>query len=427
MLIMRLCSTLCDPWTVARQVPLSMDSPDKNTGVGCHALLQGIFPPQGWNPHLLCLLHWQAGSLPLAPPGKPKVHYLHHYSPCPPELPPQQWGQLSLGVKSSWKKMSPNTVEHSKSSWEKRARGRIPLSPSPGFLSRGCPSNRGACGWTDTMQGTIAGSLRMAWLCIHGETTGQGGNWTDSQLPWVRGTGQGEWHIPPSCGCLSYAQTSYHTKASGRQDLTPVAGRAQMLQGPHSQPSRSEQRPESVLRWPAPSKTFPELVDQDLTIENVSVQLLSHVQLFATPWTAAHQASLSITNSQSLPKLIPMWVKDSLLKCNQKPSAEETMIRSKYSSSLIVASVSQKKNKKKQIFLAYKFYFKTSDPETKKKVIFFLNASGQSSTGYKLSTRFPPPYRGCFFNHLSLEKDEHKIKSWILNIIELNITLNIII
>ena len=34
-----------------------------------------------------------------------------------------------------------------------------------------------------------------------------------------------------------------------------------------------------------------------------SVQSLGHVQLFATPWTAAHQASLSITNSQSLPKL----------------------------------------------------------------------------------------------------------------------------
>ena len=34
-----------------------------------------------------------------------------------------------------------------------------------------------------------------------------------------------------------------------------------------------------------------------------SVQLLSRVQLFATPWTTAHQASLSITNSQSLPKL----------------------------------------------------------------------------------------------------------------------------
>ena len=35
-----------------------------------------------------------------------------------------------------------------------------------------------------------------------------------------------------------------------------------------------------------------------------SVQSLSHVRLFATPWTAACQASLSITNSQSLPKLM---------------------------------------------------------------------------------------------------------------------------
>ena len=35
-----------------------------------------------------------------------------------------------------------------------------------------------------------------------------------------------------------------------------------------------------------------------------SVQLLSHVQLFATPWTVACQASLSITNSQSLLKLM---------------------------------------------------------------------------------------------------------------------------
>ena len=35
------------------------DSPGKNTGVGCHALLQGIFPTQGSNPHLLCLLLWQ--------------------------------------------------------------------------------------------------------------------------------------------------------------------------------------------------------------------------------------------------------------------------------------------------------------------------------------------------------------------------------
>ena len=36
---------------------------------------------------------------------------------------------------------------------------------------------------------------------------------------------------------------------------------------------------------------------QDLALQFTSVQSLSHVQLFATPWTAAHQASLSITNS----------------------------------------------------------------------------------------------------------------------------------
>ena len=39
----------------------------KNTGVDCHAFLQGIFLIQGLN---LRLLHWQASSLPLAPPGK---------------------------------------------------------------------------------------------------------------------------------------------------------------------------------------------------------------------------------------------------------------------------------------------------------------------------------------------------------------------
>ena len=42
------------------------DSPGKNTGVGCPALLWGIFPTQGSNPHLLSLLNWHAGSLPLS-------------------------------------------------------------------------------------------------------------------------------------------------------------------------------------------------------------------------------------------------------------------------------------------------------------------------------------------------------------------------
>ena len=46
--------------------------PGKKTGVGCHFLLQGIFPTQGSNPHLLHLLHWQVNTLPLNHLGSPK-------------------------------------------------------------------------------------------------------------------------------------------------------------------------------------------------------------------------------------------------------------------------------------------------------------------------------------------------------------------
>ena len=45
----------------------------KNTGVGCRFLLQGVFPTQRWNPCLLHLLHWQAGSLQLTHQGSPKL------------------------------------------------------------------------------------------------------------------------------------------------------------------------------------------------------------------------------------------------------------------------------------------------------------------------------------------------------------------
>ena len=45
------------------------DSPGKNTGVGCPPPRD--LPNPGIKPLLLGLLHWQAGSLPLAPPGKP--------------------------------------------------------------------------------------------------------------------------------------------------------------------------------------------------------------------------------------------------------------------------------------------------------------------------------------------------------------------
>ena len=48
------CVTLCDPMDCSPPgSSVHGDSPGKNTGVGCHALLQGIFPTQGSNPGLL--------------------------------------------------------------------------------------------------------------------------------------------------------------------------------------------------------------------------------------------------------------------------------------------------------------------------------------------------------------------------------------
>ena len=49
--------------TVANQVPLSMAFSRQDIEAGCHALLQGIFLTQELNWCLLCLLHWQVGSL----------------------------------------------------------------------------------------------------------------------------------------------------------------------------------------------------------------------------------------------------------------------------------------------------------------------------------------------------------------------------
>ena len=68
---MQSCLTLCDP----------MDCNPPGSSV--HGILQilewvampfsrGSSQPQGSNPHLLCLLHWQVGFLPLASPGKPQ-------------------------------------------------------------------------------------------------------------------------------------------------------------------------------------------------------------------------------------------------------------------------------------------------------------------------------------------------------------------
>ena len=74
----QLCLTLCDPMDCSPQgSSVHGDSPGKNTGVGCHALLQGIFPTQGLN--LVSSL--QADSLLSEPPGKPTSSISQFSSP----------------------------------------------------------------------------------------------------------------------------------------------------------------------------------------------------------------------------------------------------------------------------------------------------------------------------------------------------------
>ena len=87
----------------------------KNTGVGCHALLQGIFLTQGSNPYLLCLLPWPVGSLALAVKNPPanagnmrdtawvrKIPWRRAWQPSPVFLPGKSRGQRSLVGYNLW-------------------------------------------------------------------------------------------------------------------------------------------------------------------------------------------------------------------------------------------------------------------------------------------------------------------------------------
>ena len=106
---------LCDPWTVAHQAPLPMEFSGRNTGVGCRFLLRGIFPTQGSKTHLLCLLHWQADSLPLLPLGSPIYKILinrrRQWHPTPILLPRKSDWQRSLVGCSPWSCEESDTTE----------------------------------------------------------------------------------------------------------------------------------------------------------------------------------------------------------------------------------------------------------------------------------------------------------------------------
>ena len=78
--------------SLARQAPRPWDFSGSNTEVGCHFLLQGVFPIQGSN---MRLLHWQADSLSLCHQGSPfHTQWCMYVDPSlsvPPTPPRPPW------------------------------------------------------------------------------------------------------------------------------------------------------------------------------------------------------------------------------------------------------------------------------------------------------------------------------------------------
>ena len=102
-LVAQLCPTLCNPMDYSPPgSSVHGDSPGKNTGVGCHALLQGIFPTQGLNsslPHCRQILYH------LSYQGSPRILEWVVYLFSRQSSQPRNWTGASCiagGIFSSW-------------------------------------------------------------------------------------------------------------------------------------------------------------------------------------------------------------------------------------------------------------------------------------------------------------------------------------
>ena len=73
----QLCPILCDPMDFSPLGLCPWNFPSRNTGMGCHFLLQGIFPTQGSNPRLLNLLHCRQILSPLGHLGNAVETLIH--------------------------------------------------------------------------------------------------------------------------------------------------------------------------------------------------------------------------------------------------------------------------------------------------------------------------------------------------------------
>ena len=146
--LLQLCLTLCDlMYCHLLGSSAHGDSPGKSTGVGCHALLQGIFLTQELNVCLLHLLHWQVDSL-TGPPGKhpyvelalPKVknmlYTLHNFFKT--KQTKNKYRFLNWIIFSSVQSLMSDSLRPHES---QHARPPCP-TPTPRVYPDSCPSSR---------------------------------------------------------------------------------------------------------------------------------------------------------------------------------------------------------------------------------------------------------------------------------------------
>ena len=122
------------------------DFPGKNTGVGCHLLLQRTFPTQGSNPCLLCLLHWQVDSLPLVPLESWTIKKTEHLRIDAFKL---WWWRRLLGVPWTARRSSQSVLK--KINPEYSLEGREGTGNPLQYYFQEDPMDRGA--WQATIQG----------------------------------------------------------------------------------------------------------------------------------------------------------------------------------------------------------------------------------------------------------------------------------
>ena len=131
------------PWTAAHQAPLSMGFSRQKYWSGLLHLPPGDLPDPGTDPCHLHLRHWQAGSLPLAPPGKPPLFLVGKDHKQAFHSPRFYWESL----KGNWWSKGHRVTKVKQQRWEKQGDRwtTVTVRPARGPSEALLPRNR--CPW----------------------------------------------------------------------------------------------------------------------------------------------------------------------------------------------------------------------------------------------------------------------------------------